>query len=181
MPASFDTRSWSLPGRTAGVRSCTAVPMRPPAARVLASSAIGAAPATRSRYARQSDACTLTTLVASCGDADAASTAFGIVMIAPERSRFMLAPSNAFWLLLNSATSIWSSVTVSGLYSFAIFDSVSPRLTSYESPCARGAAGAAAAAAGAGCGRAAGAAPARSGVIGSTGGVTVPGGSSRNV
>ena len=49
VPASFDTRNWSLPGRAAGVRSWTAVPMRPPAARVLASSAIGAAPATRSR------------------------------------------------------------------------------------------------------------------------------------
>ena len=98
-------------------------------------------------------------------------------MIAPERSRFMLAPSNAFWLLLNSATSIWSSVTVSGLYSFAIFDSVSPRLTAYESPCARGAAGAAARRRGrrGAAARAAGAAPARSGVIGSTGGVTAPG------
>jgi hypothetical protein len=28
------------------------------------------------------------------------------VMIDPERSRFMLAPSNAFWLLLNSATNV---------------------------------------------------------------------------
>ncbi len=50
-------------------------------------------------------------------------------MIAPVRSRFMFLPSNASALLLNSATSIWSSVTVDGLFSFAIFDSVSPRFT----------------------------------------------------
>jgi hypothetical protein len=37
----------------------------------------------------------------------------------------MLLPSNAPALLLNSATSIWSSVTDGGFTSFAIFDSVS--------------------------------------------------------
>ena len=189
LPApSFDTRNWSLPGRAAGVRSSTAVPIRPPAARPPPSSAIGAAPATRSRYARQSDACTRTVRVASDDAVDDASTAFGIVMIAPERSRFMLLPSNAPWLLLNSATSIWSSVTVSGLYCAAIFDSVSPRFTEYVSPSPRGAGAlaapvaAGARAAGAACVAVAGAAPVRSGVIGSTGGeAPLPGGSSRNV
>ena len=50
-------------------------------------------------------------------------------MIAPVRSRFMFLPSNALSFDLNIATSICSSVTLDGRYSFAIFDSVSPRLT----------------------------------------------------
>src|SRR5205085_6293073 len=126
-----------------------------------------------------------------------ASTAFGIVRIAPLRRRLMLLPSNALELLLNSAISIWSSVTVSGLYWPAILDSVSPFLTSYVPPSQRGAgaapvgAVAAAAAVGAGAGAAAAccwprgatvvAAPGRTGVMGSTDDCCEPGGSSRNV
>ncbi len=49
-------------------------------------------------------------------------------MIDPERKRFML-PSKALWLDLKIATSICSSVTAAGFVSFAILDSVSPRLT----------------------------------------------------
>lgn len=92
--------------------------MRPSAARFVGSSAaFGAEAATRSRYERQSLACTCTVRVASCGGPELAvtSAALGIVMIAPRRRRFMLLPSNALALLLKSATSIWSSVAVSGL------------------------------------------------------------------
>ena len=126
----------------------------------------------RSRYARQSEACTWTTRVASGAGVDAASSALGTVMMAPVRSRFMLLPSNAPALLLNSATSIWSSVTVAGFVSAAIFDSVSPRLTAYPAPAATaGAAGAAVLATGAGLGAGEVAAP-RTGVTGSTGACT---------
>ena len=128
-PGSRDTRSWSLPGRAAGVFSWTAVPIWPAAARPPVPSAIGAAAASRSRYARQSDACTRTVFAASLAGVAAASSADGTVRIAPVRSRFMLLPSNASAFDLNSATSICSSDTDVGLVSPAIFDSVSPRLT----------------------------------------------------
>jgi hypothetical protein len=104
-------------------------------------------------------------------------------MMAPLRSRFMLLPSNAPALLLNSATSIWSSVTDGGFTSLAIFDSVSPRRTWYSWPaCADGALAWAEGATGAtGAGMAAVRVP-RAGVTGSTGVWTwTPGGSSRNV
>ena len=95
-------------------------------------------------------------------------------MIAPLRRRFMFLPSKASALVRNSATSIWSSVALGGLYSFAIFDSVSPRFTVYV------------------LARAllpgpqrvrAGAALARAGATGSAGAAIIvePGGSSRNV
>ena len=100
-------------------------------------------------------------------------------MIAPVRRRFMLLPSNAPALLLNNATSIWSSVTDAGFTSFAILESVSPRLTVTPSPAA--AVGCAAAAGAAAVGAGAVRAP-RAGVTGSTGACAVtPGGSSRNV
>src|SRR6266404_5061625 len=46
----------------------------------------------------------------------------------------MFLSSNALSLLRNNATSICSRLTFSGLYSLAIFDSVSPRCTVYVSP-----------------------------------------------
>ncbi len=60
-----------VPAGAAGVFSSTAVPILPPAARPPAPSAAGAARGDASRYARQSAACTRTTLVAS-GGADVA-------------------------------------------------------------------------------------------------------------
>ena len=68
-------------------------------------------------------------MVASGAAVVPTSSALGIVMMAPARSRFMFLPSNASALFLKSATSIWSSVAVEGRFSFAIFDSVSPRFT----------------------------------------------------
>src|SRR5437773_10462990 len=55
-------------------------------------------------------------------------------MICPLRRRFILPPSNALSLLRNNATSICSRLTLSGLYSPAILDKVSPRLTVYVPP-----------------------------------------------
>jgi hypothetical protein len=109
-PCRCALRATRGPGRgrvpAAGVLSVTAVPMRPPDSRPPAPSAAGAFAATRSRYARQSDACTRTSLVASAGCVDDASATAGTVRIVPVRRRFMFLPSNALSLARNIATSI---------------------------------------------------------------------------
>jgi hypothetical protein len=121
--------------------------------------------------------------VASCAVTAWATSALGTVMIAPVRRRFMFSPSKAAALVLNSATSIWSRVTVAGLVLDAIFDSVSPRRTVYCSPAPAAGAGDEAAARAGAAGAALGSAAAlRAGATGSTGAWTwTPGGSRRNV
>ena len=100
----------------------------------------------------------------------------------------MLLPSNALALLLNSATSIWSSVTVVGLYCRGDLGQRVAALTSYWSP-ARGARGVGAVAVAAEPGARRAAARRRACGTGARGRdrldgrrpLPVPGGSSRNV
>ncbi len=120
VPASRETRSLSEPGAAAGVRSSTAAPIRPADSRVAPPADAGAAAARRSRYVRQSEACMRTIFVASDAGVACVSAALGMSRIAPARNRFMLSPSNADWLRVKSAASIWSSVTSAGLYCVAI-------------------------------------------------------------
>ncbi len=131
MPWTAPLESVSLSGvALAGARSSTLACTLPPAWRSAPAVCVeGTLSASLRRKLLKSLLCARTVCEASAGGIALAASSAGTSSTAPDFRRLILPWMKASGLLLSSATSIWSSDTLAGLFCAAILPAVSPAFT----------------------------------------------------